>query len=145
MHVGDLVPPPAPPASAGSASLGELLLAAAVVGGVAAGIVGLIKLATAPRPTASKAERDSIERAARRLSSKFPVVCADHIKAGCRPPLKNGHRPDVYAASFDGREHIEEHETMESVGKRHSVEQDRAFRRWAARGPRRTYRQVVTY
>lgn len=88
-------------------------------------------------------EQRSIRRSAEEHERRGANVCADHIGADCVPPVVGGRRPDVYA-DYGNRIVIEEHETEESVGRSHSIAQDRDLRRWASRRPTtRRYKQVV--
>ncbi|MCA9530359.1 MAG: hypothetical protein KC543_09500 [Myxococcales bacterium] len=87
-------------------------------------------------------EQRSIRSSARRHARRGADVCADHIGWDCAPPLLGRRRPDV-VADYGGRLLIEDHETEASVGRRHSIEQDRDLRRWAARRSYARYRQVV--
>jgi len=87
-------------------------------------------------------EQRSIRRSARKHASRGADVCADHIGWDCAPPLLGRRRPDV-VADYGDRLVIEEHETVGSVGRRHSIDQDRDLRLWAARRSYARYRQVV--
>ena len=87
-------------------------------------------------------EQRSIRRSARRHANRGAEVYADHIRWDSAPPLLGRRRPDVIA-DYGDRLVIEEHETEGSVGRRHSIEQDRDLRRWASRRPYARYRQII--
>jgi hypothetical protein len=88
------------------------------------------------------AEQRSIKRSVRHHTMKGRRVVADHIGCERVPPLLGRRRPDVVAED-NGIVYVEEHETRASVNRRHSIEQDRDLRRWAARYSNVRYRQVV--
>jgi hypothetical protein len=124
------------PRESGWATLGKALL-------VGAGAVLVVKAAAeVAQHLSDTREQRSIRRSARRHASRGAEVCADHIGWDCAPPLLGRRRPDV-VADYGDRLVVEEHETTGSVGRRHSIEQDRDLRRWASRRSYARYRQVV--
>jgi hypothetical protein len=87
-------------------------------------------------------ERRAIERSAREHERKGALVAAD-IAGWARPPVINGHIPDVFASYPDGTVAIEEFENDRSVDGTHAHSQHEAFTQWSHRSPYRTYLQVV--
>lgn len=87
-------------------------------------------------------EREGIERRARALAKRGANVSAD-IPGWRRPPLINGHIPDIHARFRDGHEKLYEYENERSVRSTHARRQDAAFRAYAAESPSRSYRSVV--
>jgi hypothetical protein len=124
------------PGESGWTTLGKVLLAGTGLYVAAKAVAELAEYIS------DTPEQRSIRRSAREHARRGAEVCADHIGWDCAPPLLGRRRPDV-VADYGNRLVIEEHETVESVGRRHSVEQDRDLRRWATRRSYARYRQVV--
>ncbi len=120
----------------GWATLGKFALAGIGIY-VGAKLVGEVAQYLADAP-----EQRSIRRSAREHAAGGAEVCADHIGWECAPPQLGRRRPDVYA-DYGTHVIVEEHETEASVGRTHSVGQDRDLRRWASRRSYVRYRQVV--
>jgi len=58
------------------------------------------------------------------------------LPGNVKPPLINGHLPDVYA-THNGYEYVVEIETSDSLNSSHALLQKTAFMRWAALAPTR--------
>lgn len=136
MSASDAFPPAAEGPSPWEAFLKGALVAAAAVGAALVVKEGVTYVT-------STREQRSIRASARRHEASGALVEADHIGWGARPPIMGGRRPDV-VAYYASRVVVEEHETIESVGRSHSVQQDRDLRKWARRKPRVKYKQIVT-
>lgn len=124
---------------------GRSVLAGIVAGalvGLAAVAAGALVAEGITYATSTREQR-SIRASARRHEANGAVVAADHIGWGARPPIMGGRRADVVAV-YSKHVVVEEHETIESVGRHHSVAQDADLRRWASRRREVRYRQVVT-
>ncbi|MFA5061678.1 MAG: hypothetical protein WC526_00850 [Patescibacteria group bacterium] len=132
--VGDIVGAP------GTSTLENVILGALAVGGAAAILHSIFGKKS--RVGISKEERNSILRSGRVHERQGALlVCMDHVPAACPPPKVGRRRPDL-VAYYDDKIVAEEHETIATVFKKHSVEQNRDLRRETKRCGWE-YRQVI--
>jgi len=88
-------------------------------------------------------EAEAIRSLALDLDDEGAAVFAD-IKGFSRPPIINGHIPDVFALMDDGSQLAVEFENERSVRRTHARRQDKAFTKWAKASPKkRAYVQEI--
>ncbi|MBU2545492.1 hypothetical protein KKC65_03540 [Patescibacteria group bacterium] len=69
------------------------------------------------------------------VSAGWNKVWSD-LPGNTKPPIINGFIPDIYATHTNGRRHLVEIETIDSINTRHALQQKAAFQAWVNASPR---------